>query len=338
MNKKIIIFITMVVIIIAAFGNNLFKKEVKTASSLTKVSVTLDWFPWAGQSGLWVAKEKGYFKEEGLDVALNVPSDPTTNLQTVASGRDDFAMNNVPDVMIARGKDIGVVSIMALVQHPLNVVISLRESGINTPKDLVGRKIGSPGLPAPERVLDTMLKHDGVIDGIRSVELVNVGFDLVPALIGKRVAAIIAGFETYEAISAENQGFPVHVMHVKDYGVPDYYELSLVTSEKKITNNKDLIQRFVQAAKRGYEDAIADPEAAVKLMKKIKPELDLALEMPSIKLLVPLWKSENGVFGWQEENRWIKFGNWMKENNLISKDLDIKKAFNNSFVENASKK
>ena len=149
--------------------------------------------------------------------------------------------------------------------------------------------------------------------------------------------AIIA-YWTVEAISAENQGFPVNIMRVEKYGVPNFYELLLVTNEKTISEKKDLVQNFVRAVKRGYEDAIADPQGAVRIMKKLKPEIDLAIETKSVDLLAPLWVPENKVFGWQEESRWINFANWMKDNGLVSKTLDPKSAFDNSFVAGTEKK
>ena len=110
-------------------------------AELIPISIALDWFPWANHSGLYVSKERGYFEEEGLDVNIYVPGDPSTVLQTVAAGKDDFGISYQPEVLIAREQDIPVVSIMAMVQHPLNSVMALKESGIVTPKDLKGKRL-----------------------------------------------------------------------------------------------------------------------------------------------------------------------------------------------------
>lgn len=335
--KKVVIFAIIVIAIAVILGTNLFKKEVKTTPSLTKVSVALDWFPYSAHTGLFIAQERGYFAKEGLNVDLHTPSGVTTVLQTVSSGRDDFGISAFQDVLVSRAKGVTVASIMALVQHPLSAVMTLSESGITKPSGLVGKKIGATGNLFAEVLLNGMLKHEGIAGGIKDVEIVNVGFDIVPALISKKVDGIAMGYWIIDSIAAENKGFSVNIMKVEEYGVPDYYELVMITSEKKIQENKDLIQRFVRAVKRGYEDAIADPQGAVKAMKKLKPEVDLAVDSKGVDLLAPLWIPENKIFEWQEEKRWMDFGNWMKENGLISKDLDIKAAFNNSFVENAAK-
>ena len=300
---------------------------------LTKVSVALDWFPWSNHAGLYVARERGYFAEEGLDVEIFTPGDPSTVLQTVASGRDDFGISYQTDLLIARQKDVPVVSVMALVQHPLNSVMALETSGISTPKDLVGKKIGSPAIPSDELLLGTMLKSEGKT--VSDIELINVGYSLVPALISGEVDAIIGAYWVHESISAVNQGFPVNIMRLEEHGVPDFYELVMVTNEDMIAKNPDLVQRFVRGVSRGYQDAIADPRGAVQLLKDVRPEVDLEIENPGVDLLAPMWEPDGGRgFGWQEEARWVDYAQWMEESGLLEAGADAQAAFDNSFVAN----
>ena len=301
-----------------------------TPVTVTKVSLSLDWFPWSNHAGLYIALDKGYFAEEGLDVDIHPPADPSTVLQTVAAGRDDFGINYQTGVLIAREQGIPVVSIMALVQHPLNSVMALKESGIVEPKDLAGKTVGWPGIPDNEPLLDTMLKSQGL--PLNDVELVNVSFDLVPALISKKVDAIVGAYWVHESISATNQGFELNIMRMEQHGVPDFYELVLVANEEKIAQEPGLVQSFVRATMRGYQDAMADPQAAVDLLKRLRPEVDLAIEKPGVDLLAPLWSSTTGVFGWQDEDRWVDFAQWMHSNGMLKSPGDPKAAFNNSFV------
>jgi putative hydroxymethylpyrimidine transport system substrate-binding protein len=253
--------------------------------------------------------------------------------QTVAAGADDFGINYQPDLLIARSQGVPVVSIVGLVQHPLNSVQVLRESGISRPRDLVGKKVGYPGIPTNEPLLDTMLKHDGVEGGLAEVELVNVGFNLAEALISGAVDACVGCYFSHESFVMENRGYPVEILRMEEWGVPDFYELVLVTSEDTLKKRPDVVQRFVRAVVRGYQDAAADPAAAVEvLLRRTGDEVDPAIERPGIKVIAPLWK--NGVpVGWQTADRWREFAGWMNANGLLKNPVDGEKAFTNEFVE-----
>ena len=149
-------------------------------------------------------EENGYFEEENLKITIYTPSDPSTVLQTVASGADDFGMNYQPDVLIARSQGVPIVSVLGMVQHPLNSMMALQSSGNESPKDLKGKKVGYPGIPWNEDALNTMLQSDG-LSGIEDVELVNVGWELGSSMISETVDAIIGAYFTHESIVLENE-------------------------------------------------------------------------------------------------------------------------------------
>ena len=319
-----IVLAALIALAVATCGDD-GKEEVS-------VRLALDWYPNSNHLGLYIAQEKGYFAEEGLNVTIYTPVDPSTILQTVGKGSDDFGISYQPDVLLARGQGVPVVSVVGMVQHPLNSVMALRSSGIATPKDLVGKKVGYPGIPTNEPLLDTMLKADGA-RGLEDVELVNVGFDLVPALLSGTVDAIVGAYWTHESILAENEGYPINIMRMEEWGVPDYYELVLVASEDTVKDRPDVVERFVRALRRGYEDAIADPQAGVDiLLRGTKDEVDEAIERPGADLLVPVWRTETVRFGEQDSSRWEDFTRWMQENGLLSEEVGADDAFTNRFA------
>ena len=295
------------------------------------VKLALDWYPNANHLGLFIAQEKGYFADENLDVNLYTPVDPSTVLQTVGSGADDFGMSYQPDVLLARAQGVPVVSVAGMVQHPLNSVMALKSSGITRPADLVGKKVGYPGIPTNEPLLDTMLKADGA-RGLEDVKLVNVGFDLAPALIGGTVDAIVGAYWTHESILVENEGHPVNIMRMEEWGVPDYYELVLVVSEDFLEDKPNIVERFVRAIRRGYQDAVRNPQAGVDiLLRGTADEVDEAIERPGADLLAPLWKTDTADFGEQDASKWRGFASWMQANGLLSAELNADDAFTDRF-------
>jgi putative hydroxymethylpyrimidine transport system substrate-binding protein len=181
-----------------------------------------------------------------------------------------------------------------------------------------------------------MLKTDGVEGGLDEVELVNVGFNLAEALINGSVDACVGCYISHESFLMENQGYPVNIMRMEEWGVPDFYELVMVTSEKMLKEKPELVQRFIRAVVRGYRDAAADPEAAVDiLLKGTDEEVEEAIERPGVLLLAPLWKDGVSV-GWQTPERWVAFADWLYANGQLDEPIDGTQAYTNEFVERAN--
>ena len=321
-------FLSMILIIVSI----LFVISCETTKEDTKVKLALDWYPNANHTGLYIALAKGYFKDENIDLEIYTPSDPSTVLQTVGAGQDDFGISYQPDLILAKSKNIPVKSVLAFVQHPLNIIMTLKESNIIRPSDLKGKKIAYPGIPLNENLLDTLLKADG-LKGKEEVELINTGYDLVPPLIGKTVDACLGCYLSHETIMAENEGFPVNIMRMEQWGVPDYYELVLVASDEMVTDNKDLIERMIRAISKGYNDAVSDPKAGIdNLIKSTNGEIDQAIEYPGAELLAPLWVDNTGKFGSQTEEKWSVFSQWLFETGQITTVPETNSLFTNEFV------
>jgi len=311
--------------------------EASRAASPTatdKVSIALDWYPWSNHTGLYMAQATGAVADQGIGPNVYVPSDPTTALQLVAAGQDDFTVSYQTDVMLAREQGLDVVSVAALVQHPLNSIMTLQTSGITEPSQLKGKTIGMTGVPSDDAMLATVLDSAGLT--IDDVETITVGFDLMPALLGKRVDAIIGAYYVHEAILAEQQGQPVNTIDVVDYGVPDYYELVLVTSGEMIRDHADVVQRTISAIVVGYQAATDDPQRAIDELVKAYPETDAEVERKGIDLIIPLWTADGSVpFGTQTEERWVDFAVWMRDHDILTTDIDATEAMTNEFIEHA---
>ncbi len=305
---------------VALTATRLLEARVQSGESET-FSVALDWYPNANHAGLFLARERGYYKEEGLAPDFYTPSDPTTVLQTVGAGRDAFGISYQTDTLLARAAGIPVVSVMALAQVPLQGIMVLAASGITRPRDLAGKTVGYPGIPSQEAFLATMLADDGA--SMADVDLVNIGFELVPALIAGRVDASLGAYWTHETILAEQEGYPTAMLKVDDWGVPPYYELVMTASEETVTRRPDLVERFLRATRRGYEAAMADPAAAIAALMAASPDLDEDVETRGIALLIPAWTAGGVPFGTQTVQRWDEYAHWMVSHTLIPADLDV---------------
>jgi putative hydroxymethylpyrimidine transport system substrate-binding protein len=294
------------------------------------VTVALDWYPNANHAGLFLGQERGYFAAQHLKVDVYTPSDPTTVLQTVGAGKDTFGISYQTDVLLARAQEVPVVSVAALVQHPLLGVMFKQDAGITRPGDLVGKTVGYPGIPSQEAFLATMLETDGA--ALDDVTLINISFNLVPALISGQTDAVMGAYWTHETILAEREGYPVDVLRVEQWGVPDYYELVLVASEATVADRPDLVTGFLAAMQQGYADAVADQTAALDALAAAYEAIDREVEAEGLHLLVPVWTDGVTAFGEQTPARWDTYAAWMKERGLIPADLDVSRAYTTALL------
>ena len=295
------------------------------------VVVTLDWFQNANHVGVYEAVDKGFFADENLNVTVEPPADPTAILGLVATGKSDFAFYYQPDLLQARQQGVPVVAVAGIVQQPLNSIMTLKSSGIETPAELAGKKIGTPGLPWNDAMLATMLEADGV--SIDDVQVVDLGWNVSPGLMAGEVDAIVGVYWTYESIIMANEGFETNVLYPHEWGVPSYYELVLVTSEENIANNPELVQRFVRAFNKGYGQAASDPQGSVDTMLGLNPEaeIDEPTDREGVELLAPLWNSEGAPVGSFDDSRWESLVEWMKAQDLLDDSIVAEDAYDSSF-------
>jgi putative hydroxymethylpyrimidine transport system substrate-binding protein len=306
-----------------------------TASKAQPLNVMLDWFPNADHVGLYEALANGDFTDAGLDVHVQVPTDPATPLQLLAAGKVDVAISYEPEVMLARDAGEPLVAIGAIVQRPLTSIVSLASKHITTPAQLRGKRVGDAGIPYQHAYLETILKQAGV--PASSVKEINVGDDLVPAMVSGRVDATIGAYWNYEAIQLREMGKKPNVIHVEDAGVPTYDELVLVTTENDIANKNNELRRFVQALGRGYEAVRANPQAGVSALVRANPTLDPRLQLASVRATLSSFfpddpRNPSLPWGWQDSSEWTAYGKWMLAEHLIKNPATVPDASTNQLL------
>ena len=281
-------------------------------------TVMLDWFPNADHAPLYAAIAHGDFRAVGLEVHPVVPPETAEPLKLLAAGRVDMAISYEPELLLARDQGLKLVSIAALVQRPLTSIIALPGQHVQSVADLAGKRVGTAGLDYQAAELRTALRSAGVSPS--KVQEVNVGFNLVPAMLSGKVAATLGGFWNYEGIQLELLHRHPLVIPIDQAGVPSYDELVLVVRESQARHDGQDLRAFLQALSRGEREVRADPQAAANLIVKANPSLEPKLQLESIRRTLPATQPANSSdpYGWQEPSAWASFGQWMYKHGLLT--------------------
>ncbi len=295
----------------------------------THVTLSLDWVPNTNHTGFYVALDKGYYTEEGLEVEIVIPADPAAALRQVATGQTEFGVSFQEEVTVSRANDIPVVSIAAIIQHNTSAFAALKDSGIARPKDFEGKKYGSYGLPLEPPVIEGLMRCDGA--DFSRVEFVDVGFDAFPALVNRQVDFIWI-FLAWDGIQAEMKGIELNTIPLYGSCVPDYYTPVIIAGEKTIAERPEIVRRFLAATARGYEYAIAHPEESAQILYKYAPENDPEMLRRSQLWLSPRYQADAPRWGWQRPEIWQGFAQWLWERGLLPKAIEADKAFTNAFL------
>lgn len=310
------------------------KKDALSASGSAQQSLTLmlDWLPNADHVGIYTAQANGDFAKAGLDVHIQTPTDPATPLQLLEAGKVDVAVSYEPELMLARDKGAPLVAIGAIVQRPLTSIVSLGSKHITSPSQLRGKRVGDAGIPYQHAYLQTILQRAHVPIG--SVKEINVGDNLVPAMLSGRVDATLGAYWNVEAIQLRQAGKRPNVIHMESAGVPDYNELVLVTTENELAKRTNVLRRFVQAVGRGYDAVRSNPQAGVAALVKSNPALATKLQLASVRATLPDFfpAGAGHPWGWQDTRQWNAYGQWMLAHHLISNPAAVADASTNQLL------
>jgi putative hydroxymethylpyrimidine transport system substrate-binding protein len=309
------------------------KKESVTSSGGTQsMTLMLDWFPNADHVGIYQALADGDFEKAGLNVHIQVPSDPALPLKLLEAGKTDVAISYEPEVMLARNRGEALVSVAAIVQEPLTSIVSIGSKHIRTAADLRGKRVGDAGIPYQHAFLTTILSRAHVPTG--SVKEINVGSNLIPAMLSGRVGATLGSYWNYEAIQLQRMHKHPKVIRMDQVGVPAYDELVVVARKSTVVDHPDELRRFVQALARGYESVRSDPSAAVDNLVKANPGLDARFQLASVKATLPAFfpTDSSKPWGWQSASQWNAFGRWMLDQHLISNPNAVADASTNELL------
>ena len=299
---------------------------------LTSVTFVLDWTPNTNHTGVYVAQAMGYYEEAGLDVEIvQGPDDGADSL--VASGEADFGVS-FQDTMATyvSGDDVlPVKAVAAICQHNTSGIISLADKGIDSPAGLEGHSYATWELPIEQGILERCVEADG--GDYSEVELVpSTVTDEVTALQNDQVDSIWV-YWGWAGIKCELEGLDTNYFEFADIDSTfDYYTPLIIASDSIIESDPDTVAAFLEATRRGYEDAIADPEGAAEILLEAAPELDSELVYASQEYLSAQYQADAGSWGVIDAERWDAFFAWVSGEGLVEEEIESGAGLDESFL------
>ena len=297
-----------------------------TAAPLRHIRLPMGYIPSVQYAPFYVAVERGYFAAAGIELEFDY-SFETNGVQLVGAGELPFAIVSAEQVLLARGQGLPVVYAFAWFQKFPVAIIANADSGITTPADLAGQRLGTPALEGASYIgLLALLAAAGVPPDAVTIEV--VGFNQVPALTAKQVDAVVV-YTNNEPIRLAAEGQQLNTIQVSDYA--SLAANGLLTNEDTLANDPELVQGFVTALLHGLQDTIADPTAAYAITKGYVEGLtDDALEQQVLAATIPLWQSDH--LGFSQPAAWETMQPTLLNAGLLAAPQDLAQVYTNPFV------
>uniref|UniRef100_UPI0040579767 ABC transporter substrate-binding protein n=1 Tax=Agathobacter sp. TaxID=2021311 RepID=UPI0040579767 len=309
------------------------KNTQNSGSELEKLTFALDWTPNTNHTGLYVAQEKGYFEEAGLDVEI-VQSPEDSSVVLVASGKAQFGVSFQDSLAAAfSGEDaLPITAVAGIIQHNTSGIISRKGEGMDTPKGMEGHSYATWNGAIELATLEQVVKADG--GDFEKVELIpSTVTDEVSALKTKSVDSIWI-FYAWAGIKTELEKLETDYFAFADIDpVFDYYTPVIIGNNDFLKENPETAKAFMHAVSKGYAFAIENPKEAAEILCKAAPELDKELVTASQKYLAEQYQSDAPYWGYIDAERWNNFYKWVNDNNLTEDEVLIDTGFTNEFLQ-----
>lgn len=312
-----------------AGGNvRMAEKQPDRPRKIEHLKLTLAGLEGPESAGILMAEERGYFSDEGLDVDVLTPSNPTSAIGYVEYNVDDLGVTSQPQLVLAREEGSPLVAVGSLVTQPTAAMIWLRESKIRGIADLEGKTIAIAGLSYQEALLESMLAEAGLT--LEDVVVEEVSYELAPSLVSGKADAILGSWNV-EGLELESRGLHPVVTPVDTLGIPAYEESVLITRADRVAEDPQMIRGFMSAVRRGAIAAIEDPEAVVKAIEtgdETNPETDRKEIEAQVEATLPLL-SKTGYMSPEQAEQLVV---WMLDQGMIEDEMPVSELLTNSYV------
>lgn len=296
---------------------------------MTDATLILDFLPNAVHSGIYHALAAGYYQRNNINLRIIQPTSTSDTLRLIDAGTADFGIADGIDVadQIARGRD--AQAIMALVQRPLIGLITLRKSGITTPKGFEGKLVGITGVPSDTAAVKTIVQHAG--GDFSKVRIVTIGFNGVQYLESGRIDAF-AGFYPADGVQADVDGHPTRHFELDRYGGPPYPGLVIFSTRSRVAANGPLLRAFIDATVHGYRDTLRDPSRSLRDLLQEVPALGSAITRAQLTAYLPLFQDGARTYGYLDTGHLAALSSFLVRNRIIGQAIVPARFGTNQFL------
>ena len=301
------------------------------SKSNQKIKIVLDWVPNTNHTGLYVAKDLGYFKEEGLDVEIVQPPEGSTTALIGAGGAEfGISFQDTLAKSFAKDNPVPVTAVAAILQHNTSGIISLKEKGIDSPKKLEGKKYATWEDNIEQAILKKLVTDDkGDFSKVKLIPYTIT--DVVTGL--KTDVDAVWVYYAWDGIATERAGLQTNFLKIRDYGEElDYYSPVIIANNDFLKKNPEIAKKVLKAIKKGYEYAMKNPEESAKILVKNSPELDINLVTASQKWISKEYQSDAKEWGIIDGNRWNRFYEWLYKNKAVEREIPKDFGYSNEYL------
>lgn len=301
---------------------------------LEDVTVILDYTANTNHTGLYVALDQGYYKDEGLNVKIAEPTDGAT-ATLIAVGKGDFGISYQEDVTIARtsADPLPVKAIAAIIQHNTSGFATYAGKNITSPKDFEGKTYAGWGGPGEEATLKAVMTQSGAdFSKLKMVVSDGAGFEAL-----KDKVDIMWFYEAWDCVKCKLNNFPINFMELRKLDKRlDFYTPVIIASDATLKNKPDMVKKFLRATTKGYQYAIDHPEDSAAILHKYAPDYPMDMLTMSQKFLAGKYKEDTDTWGKMKDEVWDNYTDFMVEYGVIDKSIPASECYTNAFLPDSS--
>ena len=325
--KKLLVVVA--IILAAAFAFTAYGSEGQNENTeMKQVTVILDYIPNTNHTGMYVALDKGYYAQEGLDVTIIEPTEGATNT-LVAVGKGTFGVTYQEDLTLARVAGLNIKAVATLIQHNTSGFVSLKDSGILSPEDWEGKTYAGWGGSGENAVVQAVMTQAGKdFSKLNMVISDGLGFESLG-----RSCDLMWFFEAWDCVQASMAGVELNYLPCNELDARlDYYTPVIITSEDVIDRDPQLVEAFLRATEKGYADAIADPDACAEILLKYAPDYDIEMLKISQGILAGKYIDDAQSWGTMKDEVWDNYTAFLVENGILDAAVPASDCYTNEFL------